>query len=232
MERYRFYSDSSVYFVTFSIVQWLPVSVSESACKIVTDSLNFCHHKKGLRINAYVIMPTHFHAILFHESFDAHQLEKVVTDFRKFTGRQLCDHCERHTPACFSATLRHEAGNDRERRFWRPSRHPEQIETEAFWQTKFDYLHENPCRKGLVVRASDNGGSRRASYWLKFTEGSGDHTDVVDVRGDLMVTPKLCCALLLCGSPDPAPRSDRRSPRIATRFANPGDLRSTVSARS
>ena len=37
MERYRFYTDGAVYFVTFSIVQWLPIFVSEQACKIVTD---------------------------------------------------------------------------------------------------------------------------------------------------------------------------------------------------
>jgi hypothetical protein len=59
MERYRFHSEGVVYFVTFSVVEWLPVFVSERAFKIVTESLNFCHRKKGLRINAYVIMPTH-----------------------------------------------------------------------------------------------------------------------------------------------------------------------------
>ncbi|MCH7725817.1 MAG: hypothetical protein IH991_04955 [Planctomycetes bacterium] len=153
MERYRFYSDGAVYFVTFSIVEWLPVFVSEQACKIVTNSLNFCHHKKGMRINAYVIMPTHFHGIFFHESFDAKRLEAVVTEFRKFTGRQLCDFCEQHMPTCFSETFRKAAGDDRERRFWQPSRHPEQIETESFWRSKIDYLHENPCRKGFVPRA-------------------------------------------------------------------------------
>jgi hypothetical protein len=25
-----------------------------------------------------------------------------------------------------------------------------QLETEAFWQAKLDYLHANPCRKGFV----------------------------------------------------------------------------------
>jgi len=89
MERYRFHADGSVYFVTFSIVDWLPVFVTEKAFQIVSDSLNFCHHKKGLRINAYVIMPTHFHAIFFHHSFRADELEKVVTDFRKFTGQHF-----------------------------------------------------------------------------------------------------------------------------------------------
>ena len=116
-------------------------------------------------------MPTHFHAILFHQSFDVKQLQNVVTDFRKFTGRQLCDFCEHNMPTSFPETIRNAAGEDRERRFWQPSRHPEQIETESFWQTKFDYLHENPCRNGFVIRAGDWRFSS-ASYWL--SEGKAE----------------------------------------------------------
>jgi hypothetical protein len=126
MERYRFHADGALFYVTFSVVDWLPVFVSETACKIVTDSLNFCHRTKGLRINAYVIMPTHLHGIFFHESFQAKPLEKVLTDFRKFTGRQLADFCREHLPPSFTQVFEQRAGDDRERRFWQPTRHPVQ----------------------------------------------------------------------------------------------------------
>jgi len=173
MERYRFHADGALFYVTFSVVDWLPIFVSEEACKIVTDSLNFCHRQKGLRINAYVIMPTHLHAILFHAdamagSGDPRQaaksLEQVVTDFRKFTGRQLSDYCGKHMPTCFQQVLVERAGDDRERRLWQPTRHPVQIETEGFWQVKIDYLHHNPLRKGLV-REAEHWRYSSASYW-------------------------------------------------------------------
>src|SRR5262245_8195979 len=115
MERYRFHSDGALFYVTFSVVDWLPIFVSEAACKIVTESLNFCHRQKGLRINAYVIMPTHLHAILFHTDFQAKALEQVVTDFRQFTGRRLADFCAAHMPGCFARVLAERAGGDRER---------------------------------------------------------------------------------------------------------------------
>jgi hypothetical protein len=137
-------------------VDWLPVFVSEVACKIVTDSLAFCHEHKGLRTNACVIMPTHLHAIVFHESFGSEPLRAALAEFRKFTGRQLSDYCSRSAPPCFVETLRQASGEDRERRFWQPTRHPEVIETEAFWRQKLDYTHDNPCRKGLV---------RRGEHW-------------------------------------------------------------------
>ena len=61
MERYRIHPEAAVYFVTYSIIEWLPMFVTEAAFRIVTDSLTFCHRNKHLRINAYVIMPTHMH---------------------------------------------------------------------------------------------------------------------------------------------------------------------------
>ena len=165
MERYRFHSDGALFYVNFSVVDWLPIFVSEAACKVVTESLNFCHAQKGLRIHAYVIMPTHLHAVLFHADFQAKALEQVLTNFRKFTGRRLADFCAEHTPACFQGVLAKHAGGDRERRFWQPTRHPVQIETEKFWQAKIDYLHQNPVRKGLV-RTADHWRFSSASYWI------------------------------------------------------------------
>jgi REP element-mobilizing transposase RayT len=164
MERYRIGPDATVYFVTYSVVDWLPVFISEATCRIVTDSLNFCHERKGLCVNAYVIMPTHIHAIVHHRNFDAKELQKTLTDFRKFTGRSLCDYCETHLPPCFAETFRASSPADRERRFWQSSRHPEALETEHFWRQKFDYLPENPCRKGLVIRAADWRFSSAAYY--------------------------------------------------------------------
>ena len=57
MERYRIQPEAAVSFLTYSVVEWLPIFIREATCKIVTDSLTFCHFQKRLRINAFVIMP-------------------------------------------------------------------------------------------------------------------------------------------------------------------------------
>ena len=59
---------------------------TKSGCRIVTDSLNFCHATKGLRANAYVVMPTHMHAIVFASDCDSERLQKSLMDFRKSGG--------------------------------------------------------------------------------------------------------------------------------------------------
>ena len=154
-ERYRIVDDAYAYFVTYSIVEWLPVFVSGTACQIVADSLDFCHREKGLRTNAFVIMPTHMHAIFFDADFNNEQLEQSLTDFRKFTGRALSDFCVNHLPKCFLHSLRNLSPADRHRSFWQATRHPEGIQSETFWRQKLDYIHDNPYRKGLVVRGGD-----------------------------------------------------------------------------
>jgi len=155
METYRIQPDASLYYVTYSVVEWLPVFVSEDACRIVTDSLTFCHRENHLRVNAYVIMPTHMHAIVFDAEHKPERLAKTLDQFRRFTGRNLADFCVRHMPLVFTEVFQDSATQDRKRRFWQPSRHPVALQSEKFWRQRIDYLHANPCRKGLVLYAGD-----------------------------------------------------------------------------
>jgi hypothetical protein len=127
-------------------------------------------------------MPTHLHAIVFHESFRPEPLVSVLTDFRKFTGRRIADYAQEHLPGCMSDVFLKNAGEDRERRVWQPSRHPVQIETEKFRQTKSDYLHDNPVRKGLVARPQHWRFSS-ASYWYPLDATSPAPTN------DVILTP-------------------------------------------
>jgi REP element-mobilizing transposase RayT len=76
------------HFVTCSIVEWLPVFISEKYFRIITDSLKHCHNHKALAVNAYVVMPTHFHAILTAQE---NQLSDIVRDFKRHTSRKISE---------------------------------------------------------------------------------------------------------------------------------------------
>ncbi|HLO27595.1 MAG TPA: hypothetical protein VK249_00580 [Anaerolineales bacterium] len=177
MEKYRIGTDVGLYYVTFAVVEWLPVFIDETACRIVTDSLNFCIKSKCLRVNAYVIMPTHLHATLFDGEFQAERLKHTLDDLRKFTGRQLLDYAAGHLPKCFTEVFHKQAGEDRQRRFWQPTQHPIGIFSEGFWKQKIDYLHHNPCRKGLVLRPEDWRFSS-ALYWATREENDVQLSEV------------------------------------------------------
>ena len=88
MEVYRIYEDVALYFFTFSVVKWLPVFVHEQSCLIVADSLNYCYQEKHLRINAFVIMPTHMHLIVFDEEFNSDRLQETIFESTEKTTRR------------------------------------------------------------------------------------------------------------------------------------------------
>ena len=180
MERYRIVKGVALYYITFTVVDWLPVFIDETACKIVTDSLNFCIRNKFLGVNVYVILPTHLHALVFDTQFDPDRLKRSLDDIRKFTGRQLVAHARQHLPKCFSKLLAEQAGQDRQHRFWQPTQHPVGIFTQDFWKQKMDYLHDNPCRKGLVS-CSEDWRFSSARYWLT---GKTSEVQLCDVGWD------------------------------------------------
>ena len=216
MEHYRIVQGVGLYYVTFTVVEWLPVFIDEPACKIITDSFNFCienrlsgnfrgrypdlgvracvrtlsppnlvlftakseePENKHLGVNAYVIMPTHLHTIGFDIEFNSERLKQTLDDMRKFTGRQLLDYSAKHLPKSFTEVFRNSAGKDRERRFWQPTQHQVGIVSDGFWKQKMDYLHHNPCRKGLVLNPEDWRFSS-ARYWLKGEQNDVQLSDV------------------------------------------------------
>lgn len=43
MESYQIGEGAGLYYLTFTVVAWLPVFVAEEPCLLITDSLNHCH---------------------------------------------------------------------------------------------------------------------------------------------------------------------------------------------
>ena len=173
MEYHRIQPDNAIYFLTFTVVKWLPIFTSAEPCLIVTNSLNYCHQHKDLRINAYVIMPTHLHLILFDKDFDVPRLQQTINDFRKFTGRRLADFCEQNMSQAFQATIQQTVRTDRKRHVWQQSKRPIAIWSESFWRTKFIYIHQNPVRSNLTEEATDWHFSS-AAHWLLDPPGNSD----------------------------------------------------------
>jgi putative transposase len=172
MEKYKITRDASIYFLTFTVINWLPVFISEEPCQIVFDSLNYCHREEHLRINAFVIMPTHMHIIAFDGDFNNSRLQETIIAARKFTGRELADYCDQKVPV-IGRLLHNTKQTDRERQFWQQSRHPESILSQKYFQQKVNYIHDNPRRMGLV-RSGTDWRYASASYWLCQPPGETD----------------------------------------------------------
>ena len=154
-----------VYYVTFTVVDWLPVFIKTEAIEIVNESLSYCIQHKSLRNHGYVIMPNHFHGIFSDGDYENERLHSTLSEFRTFTGNRLSKLIDNHYPVSWSNILRDNAESDRSRRFWQSGWHAEAVATPEFFEQKLNYIHQNPVRAGLV-EFPEHWLHSSARYWL------------------------------------------------------------------
>jgi putative transposase len=152
-QRYRILENGLIpHFVTWTIVDWLPVFISERYCQVIVESLSYCRQEKGLLVHAYVIMPTHVHSIL--SVVDGGDLSDVIRDARKFTAKRIVQLLLQDGNKLYDWLFRNAAKRDGRPEgsymVWAEGVHPETLETAEFALQKLNYLHDNPVRKGFV----------------------------------------------------------------------------------
>ena len=63
-QRFRVAEAGFPYFVTCTVVHWIPVFCRDDYFRILADSFVYCIEQKGLIVHAYVLMPNHLHAVV------------------------------------------------------------------------------------------------------------------------------------------------------------------------
>jgi len=165
MDSNKFMEGVYIYFVTFTIIDWLPIFINPEPVGIINESLRYCIKNKGLCIHAYVIMPNHIHLNVFDSNFDNDNLGKTLIAFRKFTGNKLANTIDNTLPKSLSSVIRSKALTDRIRQVWRRGWHAEGLVSEEFLIQKMNYIHENPVRKGFV-KFPEQWLHSSAGYWI------------------------------------------------------------------
>ncbi|MBS1912233.1 MAG: transposase [Bacteroidetes bacterium] len=151
--RYRHYPDSDyLYFITSTVVEWIPLFLSHRHCDILIDAFTYCRLNKGLFVHAYVLMPNHIHAIVSSEPGSA--LPGIMRDFKRHTSTRLRQCLLQENSQFLLRTLRI-ASSLRYRQLWQPGYGPVAIYTRMFLRQKLNYLHNNPVRKGYVRTPQD-----------------------------------------------------------------------------
>jgi REP element-mobilizing transposase RayT len=61
---YSIKDQGAIYFVTFTVHQWVDVFTSPAYRDILFENLSYCQASKGLNIYAWVLMSNHIHLIV------------------------------------------------------------------------------------------------------------------------------------------------------------------------
>jgi REP element-mobilizing transposase RayT len=146
--RYKVSLNNQAYFVTCSIVNWLPLFSNPEFAQTILDSLDFLNKAGRLILHAFVIMENHLHLIV-----SSPDLQKELGDFKSFTARKILDSLKERKSNSILEQLRfskktHKRGQTFQ--LWQEGSHPQLIVGWEMLRQKMDYLHANPVRRGYV----------------------------------------------------------------------------------
>lgn len=140
--------------LTFSCDHRFPFLMAERTCQWLVEAIEQARREWDFSVWAWVFMPDHAHVIIFPT-----QDEYDIADFRKAikapVARKAIAYLEEHAPEWLPRITRRR-GRKVERLFWQSGGgYDRNIITRHTLRSMIDYLHDNPVRKELVLRARD-----------------------------------------------------------------------------
>ncbi len=81
-----FYDSTHLYFITASIIGWKHLFIQDDDTNIPINSFAWLQQQKRILLFAFVIMPSHLHAILKPES---HPIGEILQQFGSFTAHEI-----------------------------------------------------------------------------------------------------------------------------------------------
>jgi putative transposase len=85
--KYKIRDQDKLYFVTFTIINWLDVFTRQEYRDIFLDSIRYCQTNKGLEVCAYCVMSSHVHMIIGRHG--AQGLDEIIRDIKKYSMRLI-----------------------------------------------------------------------------------------------------------------------------------------------
>ena len=146
--RYRIFEEEYPYFLTSSVVGWLPVFAHPQFAETILDAWRFLQTERGITLHGYVIMENHLHWIACGSDLSEH-----VGRFKSYTARRIIDDMRQ---SGFGGILGQLAGlkaehkHDQAHQLWQEGNHPKQIQSRDMMVQKLQYMHNNPVRRGYV----------------------------------------------------------------------------------
>ena len=156
--KYKIHDQQAVYFVTFTVVNWIDVFTRNEYRMIIVDSIKFCQEKKGLEVYAWCIMTNHVHLIIGTNG--TNKLEDIIRDIKRHTSKHLRIEIERNPVESrkeWMLWMFERAGkynsNNNDWQLWQQHNHPIELSDPEKAEQRLNYLHDNPVSAGFVPEA-------------------------------------------------------------------------------
>lgn len=144
-----------LYFLTFTVVDWVDVFTRPVYKHILLDSIRYCQKEKGLELYAWCLMTNHIHLIASAQ--EGKNLADVLRDLKKFTNKAIIRAIELEPESrrkwlldrfAFAGT---KDPKIKYYKFWQEGSEAKELLTNAFTDQKLEYIHQNPVRAEIVT---------------------------------------------------------------------------------
>jgi REP element-mobilizing transposase RayT len=150
---YQINNQEAAHYLTLQIVEWVDIFTRKVYRDILVDALNYCNQHKHFKIYGYVIMSNHLHLIA---QSDNGELSNTIRDLKSFTSKEMLKFIESGNEsrdkwmlAIFKQSAQKHKRNSAYQ-LWTHENHALEIFSSTFFETKLDYIHNNPVRAGWV----------------------------------------------------------------------------------
>jgi REP element-mobilizing transposase RayT len=155
---YQIKDQNALYFLTFQIVDWIDIFTRKIYKDILIDSFKYSINNKGFQLFAYVIMSNHVHIIA---QSSKGRLSDNIRDIKKFTSVKIIEtmlniHESRKEWILnrFQINASKRAVN-KNYQVWTHENHSILLYSNKFLKQRFDYIHNNPVKAGIVEKPED-----------------------------------------------------------------------------
>lgn len=166
-----------LYFITASVCGFFRIFADDSYARIVLDSLAWLRNEKRMVLFAYVLMPSHLHAIIqpldrtigdLLQNFGSHTAHAILDQLQRGHREELLEYFENQRRDLRS---KHSIWQDIQAK---------NIFTEKFLAQKLEYIHQNPIARDSNILK--NRAEYRYSSACFYDEGRPSIIPVDDIR--------------------------------------------------
>ena len=139
-----FHDPSHLYFITASIVDWKHLFITAKYANIPLNSLTWMQQQKRILLFAFVIMPSHLHAIIKPES---DSIGVTVQQFGSFTAHEVLNKLRAENQKDLLELFQQKKRDQRhEHSIWQDIQ-AKNMYSMDFLRQKMEYIHQNPVAK-------------------------------------------------------------------------------------
>lgn len=155
-DRYKINDQGALYFLTFTVIDWVDIFTRKEHKIILIDSLNYCVENKGLTIYAWCLMSNHIHLIA--QAGAGKNMSGIIRDFKKFTAKAIINEINNGNESRKSWILNRMEFRGKylkrieKYKFWEDGSHAVELDynNPDMIDQKLEYIHNNPVSAMIV----------------------------------------------------------------------------------